>query len=235
MTRTPGQHTKALHWFCLWAGLIVVCHAAAWLSGERGYTLAESVERGAARVESLGVGEETDDVIRKAIQTQHATLPFWTAVAVIGDFVAEPMGLVLRAILVATLFASCAALVGRPVRFDAGLAACAALQGFWVLGIAFRIILGIALDHREVETSATLFLPPGEHWAVLWTAARQLDAFALVGWTALAVAGWRRRQVNLFTAGFVCLLLWALEAVIRTALILVVGAGMRLAPIVPPK
>lgn len=225
----------ARRWLLLWAALVIICNAAAWLGGERGYSLAESVERGAARVESLGVGELSDDVIRKAIQTQHATLPFWTAVAVIGDFVAEPLSLVLRAILVATLFASCAALVGRPVRFDAGLAACAASQGFWVLGIAFRVVLMFTLEHREVETSATLLLPPGEQWVVLWTAARQLDAFALVGWTALAVAGWRRRQVNLFTAGFICLILWALEAVIRTALILVVGAGMRLAPILPPK
>ena len=73
------------------------------------------MEKGAARVESLGIGEIGDDLIRKSIRTQRDTLPFWTVLAMLGDFLVEPVSLAVRALAVATAFGALAALTGRSV------------------------------------------------------------------------------------------------------------------------
>ncbi len=208
--------------------LIVLLNGLLWLSGARGGALAEAVERGTAHAETARIGEVGDEVIRKAIRTQQSTLPFWTTLAALGDFLAEPLILVLRAVLVATLFAGLAALVGRPTRFAEGLAACAAAQGLWVLGLAVRGGLMLALHRDQIETSATLLLPPAACSAALWVALRQLDVFAVLGWMALALGGWRRGQANLLTAFLICGSLWMIEAAVRISYALVIGAGMRL-------
>ena len=91
-----------------------------------------------------------------------------------------------------------------------------------------RVGLTIALRRTEVETSLTLLLPPGSYPAAIWVALRQVDAFALLGWSALAWGGWRRGQVGLLTALAVCGSLWLVESTIRIGSILVLGAGMRL-------
>ena len=170
-----------------------------------------------------------DDADPQAIETQHDSLTFWATLTALGDFVGEPLALGVRAILAATLFAGLAALSGRPIRFDAGLAACAAAQGFWVLGLAVRVGLMIALraaggrDLRDPAFARRATIPPP-----LWVALRQLDVFALIGWSALAAGAWRRGQTNLVAALFLCGFLWFGESIVRIVFDLILGAGMRL-------
>jgi hypothetical protein len=224
----PGEPPGAGRWLALWVGLVIALNGLLWLSGERGAALAAAVERGAARTELARVGEVGEEVIRKAVHLQQESVTFWATLAALGDFAGEPMLLVLRALLVATAFTGLAALVGRPTRFSEGLAACAAAQGIWVLGLAVRLGLMAVLHRAEVETSATLLLPPGAYSAATWVALRQLDIFAALGWTTLALGGWRRGQVNLATAFAVCGLFWSGEAAMRISYSLFLGAGMRL-------
>ena len=199
-----------------------------WLSGFRPVSLGIAVERGAAEVERKSIGEVPEEVIRKAIRIQRQTKPFWTTLALLGDFGVEPLSLVLRALTAATLFAGLAALTGRPIGFQAGLDSCAASQGYWVFGLAVRVGLMIALKKADVETSLALVLRPGPTRAYLWLAARQVDVFALIGWMSMALGARRRGQTNLFAAISVCLALWLLESVCRVAFDLIIGAGMRL-------
>ncbi len=109
--------------------MIVGLEGLLWLSGEKSQSLAEAIEQGAARVESRAFGEVREDDVRKAIRTQYATLPFWSTVALIDDFVIEPLAPAVRAVAVAALLSTLAALVGRPARFVEALGACAAVQG----------------------------------------------------------------------------------------------------------
>ena len=146
-----------------------------------------------------------DDLVRKAVRLQQATRPFWTTLALIGDFVVAPWPRALRSLAAAALLGSLAALVGRPPGFAAALAENAEAQGFWVSGLAVRVALAIALRRTEADTSLALVLPPGSYPAAAWAALRQLDAFALLGWAALARSAWRRGQANLATAVLVCL------------------------------
>jgi hypothetical protein len=212
----------------LWMTLTIALQGVLWACGVRTTALAVAVERGAARIETRGIGEVGDDVIRKAIRLQRASLAFWTTLALLGDFVVEPLSLAVRAIVVAVVLSSLAALVGRPSRFGAALAACAAAQGFWVLGLAVRVVLMLALRRGDVETSLALLLPPGSYPAATWVALRQADAFALLGWMALARGGWRRGQVHLATAVLVCAVLALGEAAVRISATLMIEAGMRL-------
>jgi hypothetical protein len=224
----PREPPGAGFWLLIWMTCVIALQGAAWVTGFRGYMLTEAVEHGAARAETSRTGEVGDEVIRKAIQMQQDTLPFWTALAALGDFGAEPILLAVRAALVATIFAGIAALTGRPIRFAEGLAACAWIQGLWALSLATKVGLMIALRRPDVETSAVLLLPPGNYPAAVWVSLRQVEPFVIWGWCALAVSGWRRGQVNLATAGFVCVLLAVLEAGLRIVYALVVGAGVRL-------
>ena len=212
----------------LWGALVLGLNGVTWLTGFRTDTLAEGVEQGAARVESSGIGEVSDDLIRRAIQTQHDTLSFWTTLAWLGDFLVEPLALAARALAAATLFASVAALVGRPVRYELALNECATAQGFWVLGLAVQVALMIALRRGDIETSPILLLPQGVYPAPAILALRQLDLFAVLGWSVLARGGWRRGQVNLTVAVLICVMLWLVEAVVRIAFGLVLGSGARL-------
>jgi hypothetical protein len=212
----------------LWIALTIALHAALWVTGFEPKGLADAVGQGAARAEASGVGEVSDDLIRKAIKVQRASLPFWTTLARLGDFAVEPALLAGRAITVATLFAAAAALTGRPIGFTAGLTGAAWVQGFWVLGLAVKVGLMIGLRRPDVETSLALLLPPGRYPAALVLLARQADPFLILGWLALALGGWRRHQVNLATALVLCLLLASGETAVRLACGLITGAGMRL-------
>jgi hypothetical protein len=212
----------------LWIGLTVLILAALWLTGFATSDLAGAVEQGAARAESIGIGEVGDDLIRKAVRSQHDTLPFWTAITFLGQFLGEPVILAVRALAVATAFSAAAALRGRPIGYDRALAACAAAQGFWVLGLAVRAALMMALRRHDVETSAALFLTSGRWPASVWLTLRQLDAFALVGWLVMASGGIRRGQMGRFGAAAVCLSFWAVEAAVRVGLVLGLGAAIRL-------
>lgn len=212
----------------LWVAIVLALRAALWVTGFEPKSLADAVDRGAARAEATRIGEVGDDLIRKAIRLQRDTLAFWTVLARLGDFAAEPAFLVVRALAVATLFAAVAALTGRPVGFSNGLAESAKIQGIWVFGLAVRVGLTVALRREDVETSLALLLPPGSYPAAVVLLARQADPFALIGWLALAWAGWRRRQVNLATAILLCGMLAMGEAIVRVTCGLVVGAGMRL-------
>ncbi len=150
---------------------------------------------------------------------------FWSALVVLGDFVAGPLALCVRALLVATAFCGLAALQGRPAQFEQTLNASAAAQGFWVLSLAAQLVLMAALRRTQVETSLTLLLPPGVYPASLL---RQADVFVLIGWLVLAWGGWRRGQVGPITALALCGLFWFGESVVRIGLTLLVEAGMRL-------
>jgi hypothetical protein len=207
---------------------MIALRAVVWVTGFEPKALADAVDRGAARAEATRVGEVGEDLIRKAIALQRDTLPFWTALARLGDFAFEPTALVVRALAVATLFAAVAALTGRPVRFSNGLTESAKIQGIWVFGLGLRVALMVALRREDVETSLALLLPSGTHAAATVLLARQADAFALIGWTALAWRGWRRGQASLATAIVLCGMLAIAEAMIRVSCGLVVGAGMRL-------
>ena len=221
----PGRAGPVL---ALWVGLMIALRAVVWVTGFEPKALADAVDRGAARAEATRIGEVGDDLIRKAIQLQRDTLPFWTTLARLGDFAFEPAAMILRALTVATLFAAVAALTGRPVHFSNGLTESAKIQGIWVFGLAVRVALMVALRREDVETSLALLLPTGTHPAATVLLARQADAFALIGWLALAWRGWRRGQVNLATALILCGMLAFAEAIVRVSCGLVVGAGMRL-------
>ncbi len=176
----------------LWMALTVGLQGALWLFGYRTAGVAEAVEQGVEQVESSSSGEGVDDLVRKAIQLQRATLPFWTTLALIGHIVVEPLALAVRAMAAATLLSCAAALAGRPLGFAQGLTACAAAQGYWVLGLAVRVLLMIPLGTSEVETSLALALPPGTYPAMTWLILHQLDAFVLLGWATIAWEAWRR-------------------------------------------
>lgn len=212
----------------LWVAVAIALRALLWATGFEPKALADAVDRGAARVEATQIGEVSDDLIRKAIRLQHDTLPFWTALARLGDFAFEPTALVVRALAVATLFAAVAALTGRPIGFSKGLAESATIQGVWVFGLTVHVALTLALRREDVETSLAVLLSPGTYPASAVLLARQADPFALIGWGMLAWAGRRRRQVNLATALVLCGMLATAEAVVRVVCGLVVGAAMRL-------
>jgi hypothetical protein len=216
-------------WLALWAALTVALNGGLWVAGFRTAELAAAVEQGAARAESRGVGEVGDDLIRKAIRTQHETRPFWAVLALLADFLAEPLAPAGRAVAAATAFAAVAALRGRVVGYDRALAAFAAAQGFWVLGLAVRAAMMVALRRGDVETTAALFLPPGTYPAAVALTLRQLDPFALVGWSVIAFGAVGRGQVRWPGAVAVALTFAAIEAAARVSLGLMVGAGMRLA------
>jgi hypothetical protein len=212
----------------LWAALVVLLNLVLWIGGLRGFALSEAIERGAARAERAGIGEMGDQAIRDAVRIQQETYSFWAALVALDDFAVEPLVPTARALTVATIFAGLAALVGRPVLFPEALAACARAQGWWVLGLALRVALMVALKRTEAETSAVLLLPAGRHPATTWIALRQLDLFAAIGWGTMALGGWRRGQVHLAAAVLVCAVLWLGESVVRVAFALLFGAGMRL-------
>lgn len=211
-----------------WIALSIVLQGLTWASGARPTALAVAVEHGAAVAETRAIGEVPDDLIRKAIRTQQETQPFWTALALLGDLAAEPLALAARAVVVATVLSALAALAGRPIEFHRALAGSVAAQGFWVLGLAFKVALIYTLGRPAPETSLTLLLGPGRYPASVWVALEQVDAFAVLGWLALARGGWRRGEAHPAVALSACGVLAAIEAATRTAAALVLGAGMRL-------
>jgi len=212
----------------IWVALVIDLNSVLWLSGVKTLALHQAVEQGVARAESRAVGEVSDALIRKAIRNQRGTLTFWTTLALIVDFVAEPLALVVRALVVATLLSALAAMVGRPNGFRLALNECATVQGFWVLGLAAQVALIIALRTTEVETSLALVLPAGTYPALLWVALRQADAFALLGWAALIRGGWRRGQANVAIATGACALVALCELTCRVGFALITGSAMRL-------
>lgn len=212
----------------LWMVLVVALNGVLWLTGFRTSALAAAVEQGAARVETQGIGEVSDDLIRRAIQTQHDTLPFWKTLAELADFAVEPLWLAARAVAAATVFAAVAALIGRPVRYEQALGDCAWAQGIWVLGLAVRVALTIGLRRNDVETSLTLLLPPGRYPAALWLTLEQLDVFALLGWAVMARGSWKRGQVGLLAAIALCGWLALGEAALRVVCGLLIGSATRL-------
>jgi hypothetical protein len=210
-----------------WMVLMVALQATLWLFGFRSSALAEAVEIGVGQIESNRMGEGDEDQTRKAIQMQRATLPFWRALALIDDFVMEPLSLLIRALAAATLLSAAAALAGRPTGFAACRSACAAAQGYWMLGMAVRVLLMVTLRSREVDSSLALALPPGSYPVLFWLFLRQLDVFALAGWAVIGVGAWRRGQVSLAAAFLVCGLLEFCEVAVRVGTILIVEEGIR--------
>jgi hypothetical protein len=212
----------------LWIALTVLIHGVLWVSGVRTSGLTAAVEKGAARVETQGVGVLGDDLIRKSIRVQHDTLSFWRVIAFLADFLADPLTLAGRALAAATAFSALAALTGRAIGYDRAMAETAAAQGIWVLGLAVQAALMVALRRGDIETSAVLFLPAGSYPAVLWLALRQLDVFAITGWGVVAAGARHRGQVGWPVALAVVTALGLTEAAVRLTLGLGMGAAMRL-------
>jgi hypothetical protein len=223
-----SERPRIIERLALWMILTVGLEGTLWHSGVKPLALSEAVEQGAAQIERRTFGEVSENQVRKSIRSQNATLRFWTTLALLGDFVVEPLAVAARPLAVATLLGTLAALVGRPAQFGATVGACVTVQGLWVLSLAVRVALTLALGLDEPETSLALALPPGTRSALTLLAARQVDFFALCGWAAMALDGWRRGQANLPVALLVCTLVALGEAAFRLNVALLVGAGMRL-------
>jgi hypothetical protein len=73
-----------------------------------------------------------------------------------------------------------------------------------------------------------MFRAPGTYPAATWHLLRECDVFALLGWAALAEAGRRRGDANLFAAVVLCATMGLVETGLRAAAGLVVGSAMRL-------
>jgi hypothetical protein len=218
----------------VWMALVVVLNLIRWGGGFPAGALTGAIEEGVARVESGAKGEVGEDLIRKAIRTQRGTFSFWSALRALDDFLIEPVVLAARAVVVATAFSAAAAVSGRSVQFDRALVDCARAQGFWVIGLAVQLALLIAFRRGEngVETSLAILLSPGTHSAALWLLLRQLDPFVLLGWFALARLGWKRGDAGLFGSFSLCAVLGLLEVGFRVVLGAVVGAVVRLSPLI---
>ncbi len=212
----------------VWVVLAVSLEGLIWATGVPHYQLAEAVERGASQVEHSMVGEDSTDVVRKAIRLQQDSLSFWTVVAMVGDFVVKPLSLVLRAVLVAVAFGAVAAVSGRRVRYAIVLADCVRWQGVWVLGLAVQLVIMLALSRSSVETSVLLLMPPETYPATVWAMLRQLDLFAIVGWLGMAYSGWHRQQTNWVVALLTCASLAVVEGVFWAAGSLLVNLGARM-------
>ena len=212
-----------------WVVLLVAIHAGDWLVGTRSPSLVQAVEQGEAKVEAQTAGADlSSDAVRKLIQLQRDTRPFWTTLVLLGDFLVTPLALIARALLVATLFAAWASLAGRASGFAPALREAARLQGLWVIGPALALALYQFGQVGEPDTSLGLFLPPGTHSAWVWTTLHQADLFALWGWLALARGGWRRRQVAPVLALATVVPLLLTEIACRSIAAAIIGAGMRL-------
>ena len=213
----------------LWMVLIAGLQGVLWVTGFKDRALREAVEQGAARAERRALGETDEETIRKQVRTQHDTLPFWTALVMVGDFLVDPLMLACRAAVVATAFTALAAIFGRRAQFELALAECVGCQGIWVLELAVRVGLMTISREPGVETSLALFLPPGSYSITTWIVLRQAGLLAMWGWLTMAWRGWRRGETSLPTAVLVCILLWLTEIVLRSFVALVIGAQMRLA------
>lgn len=223
-TESPRFAAQLVLWMALIAGL----QGILWLTGFKESALREAVAQGAGEAERRAVGETDEETIREKIRTQHDTLPFWMALAMIGDFLVEPLMLAGRATVAATVFTAVAALFGRAVRFDLAMAECITCQLFWVLEAAVRVVLTLGLREGAVETSLLLFLPPGTYSIVTWTLLRQLGLLTITGWLVMAWRARRRGETSLVAAILICGLLAMTETGLRTAAGLVIGAQMRL-------
>ena len=212
-----------------WVACLVAIHAADWLVGTRSTTLVRAVEQGEAKVEAQTLGADlSSDAARKLIQLQRDTRPFWATLALLGDFVIDPLALLVRPLLVATLFAAWAALAGRDNGFAPALVEGATLQGLWLVGPALALALTLSGFPSEPDTSLGLFLPPGPRSAWVYTTFHQADLFALWGWFALARSGWKRRQVSPILALATVIPLLVIEIALRSVGSAILGAGMRL-------
>ncbi|MHB0959948.1 MAG: hypothetical protein ACYC6N_20945 [Pirellulaceae bacterium] len=230
VSASPGSGTPQWGWLLtIWMSLVVIFNGVTWMTGVPEYDLAVAVERGAARVEERSVGEDNEDVIRKSIQLQRDSLPFWRVIALVGDFLIEPLWIALRAFLVAVALSAVAAISGRPVRFPAAMWECVAWQGVWVLGLAVRSVLMLALNRSDVDTSVVLLLPPQMYAARDWVALQQIDCFAVIGWLGMAWGAGRRGQASLFAALLACLVVAAVEGLIFSGTSLLINLGIRLA------
>jgi hypothetical protein len=207
--------------------LVVVLHGVIWTTGVPDYGLAQAVENGAARVEQQQIGEENEDVVRKAIKLQRDTLPFWAVIVAIRDFLLAPLMLGFRAWMVAVALSAVAAATGRAVRYPEALYDCVAWQGVWVVGLAVHTVLMLVLQRAYVSTSILMFLPQETFTAVRWTILEQIDCFAIAGWLGMAWSAHRRRQTNLAAAAIVCLVLAVLELGICGGASLAVNLSIR--------
>ncbi len=227
---TPnGRETPDWRWLlALWMAVVIVLNGVIWTTGVTDYGLAQAVENGAAQVEKQQIGEESEDVIRKAIQLQRDTLDFWTVIAAIHDFLIAPVSLGLRAFAVAVALSAVAATTGRPVRFPQALYECVTWQGVWVLALVVQVILMMVLQRSTISTSILMFLSQDSYTARQWTLLQQIDCFALVGWLGMAWAARGRQQANLLAALVVCLVLAAIEIYICYGASLVVNLSMRM-------
>lgn len=230
-SESPGwfeQLSPSAVW-SLWGVLLLALSATYWFTGVPDYQLLEAVELGTAQVERRYSGtEESDEVIREAIQTQRDTLSFWTTLALLNDFVVVPLSPCLRSLAATIMLCSVAALFGRSIGFEGSLIENSLWQGVWVAGFATRIGLMFYLGEAAGETSAVLLLPPAEYDASKWVMWRELDFFALFGWIMIIWGSYRRGQANLVVATLVVSLVAGIEMMLHASFSLGFQLSMRL-------
>lgn len=224
-TQPPRYAAKLMLLMVLIAGI----NGLLWVTGFKDRELREAVEQGAARAEQRAVGESDEEEISETVRTQRDTLPFWTALYLLGDFVFQPLILALRALAAATVFSAAAALFGRRVRFETAMADCVACQWIWVFEAAVGAGLTVLLRKPDVDTSLALLVPPGEYSAATWVVLRQLGLLAIFGWFTMAWQARQREEMSLPVALTVCGFLALVEVTLTSAAVLVVGGQMRLA------
>ncbi len=226
----PESNTPHWGWMlATWIALTIVLRGVYWTSGVPDHQLAQAIEHGAGRVERQSESEENVDVIRKAIELQRGSLVFWTVLALLGDFILDPLWLGLRVLAVTVALNAVAAMTGRPVRFPAMMAEAVAWQSVWVFGLACRVAWVFVLQRGDIDTSLTLLLPARVYGAREWVLLQRVDLFALIGWLGLAWGGVRRGQANLPVSLLVCGLLAVFEALLYAAGALFLNLGMRVA------
>jgi hypothetical protein len=226
---TPGSDTPRWGWLLtIWMSSVVILNGVIWTTGVPDYDLAVAVERGAARVEERSVGEDNEDVVRKSIQLQRNSLSFWKVITLVGDFLVEPLWIVLRAFSVAVALSAVAAMTGRPVRFPAAMRECVIWQGVWVLGLAVQTVLMLVLHRSAIDTSVVLLLPPRMYAAREWVVLQQIDCFAIIGWLGMAWSACRRGRASLIAALVTCLVVAVVEAQVIAGTSLLVNLSMRL-------
>jgi hypothetical protein len=213
-----------------WIVLVVLLNAVRWAGGFPSGMLARGIEQGVAQVETTSRGEVDHEAVRKAIRLHRESHRFWSALVALGDFLVEPLWLAARAIGVATLLTGVAALTGRTPQFDRALRECSAAQVFWVVGLAVRVLLMVALRRGEddVDVSLALLLPAGVHPAPLWLVYRQIDPFSILGWLAMAVGGWKRGDAPLWWTLAICGGLAVVEILLRVSTAAVIGGAIRM-------
>ncbi len=208
--------------------LIGAANLSLWCNGIRQQDLRDAIEIGAASIDDNAKGDVEEDQIRESIRLQRQSEEFWSTLAILGDFIIEPIYPALRALIVTVAFASVAAVFGRPVGYGVALADNMSWQIFWAAGIGLECAMRILIS-PDAENSLAVFMPAKEYPAATALALAILNPFAICGWLAIGWTTWKRKQANWFLVILLILMIAGMEVGIRSRVLAMMGALMRLA------